>query len=286
MTTDIKNVMPEFKAIVNWSGGLCSFWAAKRVIDKHGPTATTLLFADTLIEAPDLYQFNQQASALLGVGITRVSKEMTPWELFRKQGMIANNRFPICSIYLKRAVLDEWIEANCCPASSVIYLGFDWTECHRLEHIRTARPDWRFEAPMTEAPIWDKCKMQSEAEKLGLVIPQLYRLGFPHNNCGGRCVRAGISHWVKLYKELPERFLEWEMEELNTIKDLTARGISSRWFSFLRDRRGGTVKTLTLQSLRLRIEAGEKFRGDDWGGCGCGGVVEATNGELVGSIKT
>lgn len=267
--------------VVNFSGGVCSFWAAKRVVDRHGPSNVTLLFADTLIEDPELYQFNQQAAALLGVPITRVSKELTPWQLFRQQGMIANNRFPICSIYLKREMLDKWIEQNCQPASTTIYLGFDWTEHHRLEHICKSRPEWKFEAPMTEEPIWDKCRMLVEAERIGLNMPLLYKLGFSHNNCGGRCVRAGISHWVKLYELLPNRFMEWENEELATIKSLTNRGVSSAWLSFLRDRRGGTTKTMTLQSLRLRIEAGEKFRTDDWGGCGCGGVAEATKEELA-----
>ena len=263
------------KHIVNFSGGWCSFWAAKRVVDQHGPTDVTLLFADTIIEDPELYLFNAKASALLGVPITRVSKELTPWQLFRQQGMIANNRFPICSIYLKREVLDGWIETSCDPAQTTIYLGFDWTEQHRLDHIRKSRPEWSFEAPMIEAPIWDKCRMQSEALKLGFMLPKLYELGFPHNNCGGRCVRAGISHWVHLWNTLPERYLEWEREELATIKELTERGVSSAWFSFLRDRRGGTTKTMTLAALRQRIEAGEVLDKHDWGGCGCGGVFEA-----------
>lgn len=263
------------KHVVNFSGGWCSFWAAHRVIQRHGPADVTLLFADVLIEDPELYLFNAKASALLGVPITRVSREMTPWELFRKQGMIANNRFPICSIYLKREPLDEWINANCQPSDTTLYLGFDAGEAHRLEHIRAARPEWRIEAPMTESPIWSKCQMEAEGIKLGLESPLLYKLGFPHNNCGGRCVRAGISHWVHLLHTLPERFAEWEHEELATIKNLTERGVSSEWFSFLRDRRGGVTKPMTLQTLRLRVEAGEQLDKHEWGGCGCGGVVEA-----------
>lgn len=280
------------KHVVNWSGGLCSFWAAWRVAEKYGTADMVLLFADTLIEDAELYEFNTQASALIGVPVTRISREVTPWQLFRRQGLIGNSRFPICSVILKREPLDEWMSGNCSDRhqetqgvlfgqprpSATRYLGFDWTEGHRLIDLRRELPQWRIEAPMTEEPIWDKCRMQREAEALGLKIPQLYGLGFPHNNCGGRCVRAGISHFVHLYRVLPDRFLEWMQEESDARADFIARGIEP--LSILKDRRGGEVKSLWLTDLKTRIESGEQFPRDEWGGCGCGGAV-GQSGESV-----
>jgi hypothetical protein len=272
--------------VVNFSGGLCSFWAAHRVVQRHGKDNVVLLFADTLIEDEDLYAFNESAAALLGIPITRVGGELTPWELFRREGMIGNSLYPICSVYLKREPLNAWHRANCKDeheqrqgafwddgrAPAVLYMGFDWTEENRLADLRREHPTWRIEAPMTEAPIWDKCRMQREAEKIGLPIPKLYGLGFPHNNCGGRCVRAGISHWVHLYHVLPLRFVEWRDEETRTAEQFRQRGIEP--LSILKDRRGGASKSLWLSELQARIEAGEKFPGDEWGGCGCGGATQ------------
>src|ERR1700735_1340103 len=100
------------KHIVNFSGGWCSFFAAKRVVEKFGILDTVLLFADTLVEDPELYAFNDLASAHLGVPITRISSEITPWELFRRERMIGNNKYPICSVYLKRELLDAWMLAH------------------------------------------------------------------------------------------------------------------------------------------------------------------------------
>lgn len=259
--------------VVNFSGGVCSFWAAHRVVEKHGRLGVFLLFADVLIEDEELYEFNEQCSKILDVPITRVSREMEPWELFRKEGLIGNTRFPICSVRLKREPLDEWHRQNCLEMASTIYLGFDWSEHHRLDDIRAEHPNWHFEAPMCEPPLWDKCRMFEECEKLGIKIPRLYTLGFPHNNCGGRCVRAGISHWVQLLRLLPERYADWERKELATIADFNARGVSSAGFTILRDRRGGTTKPMTLETLRKRVEAGEQFPTDEWGGCGCGGAT-------------
>ncbi len=259
------------RRIVNFSGGLCSFWAAHRVVDRYGPKDVTLLFADTLEESADLYEFNSKASEILGVPITRISEEMDVWTLFRKQGLIGNNRFPICSVKLKREPLDLWHRQNCLEMDAVLYVGFDWNEDDRVRDLQKALHPWRVEAPMMESPIWTKCKMEEEAVKLGLPIGEAYSLGFPHNNCGMRCVRAGITHWVHLFKVKPDRFLDWEQKECDTAEDFRQRGIEP--LSMLKDRRGGETRNLYLRDLRKRIESGEKFNEFDWGGCGCGGAA-------------
>ena len=45
------------KHIVSFSGGMGSFAEAKSCVDKFGKENVSLLFADTLGEAPDLYRF-------------------------------------------------------------------------------------------------------------------------------------------------------------------------------------------------------------------------------------
>lgn len=270
------------KHVVNFSGGACSFWAAYRTIEQHGRDNVVLLFADTLYEHPDLYEFNRMAEELLGVQITRITEGWTPWQLFRLEGMIGNDRFPICSTKLKREPLNAWMEEhfemvigqeNFLKPPGVAVLGFDWTEYHRVEAFQAQHPNWRVSSPMTERPLWDKCKMLAECERLGFKTPQLYALGFPHNNCGGFCVKAGISHFVHLYKVMPERFRQIEMEEYYCRQHLKMRGVSNWQFTVLKDRRGGEPKPLTFTELRHRIEAGEKFSALDWGGCGCGGAT-------------
>jgi len=271
-------IMP--KHIVNLSGGACSFWAADRVANKFGTSDMVLLFADTLIEDKELYDFNDWTAEYFGVPITRVSREITPWELFRREGLIANNRFPICSTKLKREPLDEWHKANVTPKNSlfgepdIIYIGFDWSEAHRVKAVREALPEYNIEAPMCEwPPVWDKCKITTELEHLYGKSLKAYADGFPHNNCGRRCVRAGITHFVRLYKTDPEQFLDWEREETQTIKEFTGRGISTEWATVLKDRRGGKTKPLTFTQLRERILADDSTLPKyDWGGCGCGGV--------------
>lgn len=268
------------KYIVNFSGGLCSFWASHRCVERFGADSVIHLFADTLIEDEDLYRFNKSASEYLGVQFVRVSREQTPWQLFREQGCIANNQHPICSVYLKRELLDGWSDANYemvqaqsnfLKESATLVIGFDWTEQERLNRLRLAKPEVKIIAPMCEwEPVWDKCRMEREAEKIGLPKCGLYVEGFPHNNCGGTCVRAGFAHWAHLLKLRPKRYAQWENEELETIENFKGRGIEP--FTILKDRRGATTKNLTLREFRLRVEAGESFDRHDWGGCGCASV--------------
>lgn len=246
----------------NFSGGLGSFFACRRAIAKHGRENFTLLFADVLMEDEDLYRFIAEASDYLRVPITRISKEMTPWDLFEKEKMMGNSRFPLCSVHLKRKLLDKWRKENCVEMDTIVYLGHDWTEEHRVADARAAMPNWRIEAPMCEAPLWDKCRMIEEVKKLGIQPPRLYGMGFPHNNCGGFCVKAGQAHFAQLLKQMPERYALHEAKE-------EAFRAKVGDHSVMKDRRGGVTKSLTMKMLRQRIEAGESFDRNDWGGCGC-----------------
>lgn len=239
------------KHVVNLSGGACSLLAADRLLRRSDVNRddVTFLFADTLIESPDLYELNDRTAEYFGIPITRVSKEITPWELFRQQHVIGNDRIPVCSVELKRKPLWDWLY-NTFPVEVflgqvTVYVGFDWTEVNRLTDLRREHPQVHIEAPMTEPPYLNKCEMVSEIEAMGLPVPRAYREGFPHNNCNRRCVRAGISHFVHLLKIDPAAYDEWEQEERNTIAEFIANGVSSGERAILKDRRGGKAKPLT-----------------------------------------
>lgn len=248
------------KAIVQFSGGAGSFGAALGAIERYGQENVTLLFADTLIEDADLYRFLDDAAVALGIPITRIADGRTPWELFRDERFIGNTRVDLCSRVLKRDLLRQWIEANADPSDAVIVLGIDWTEVHRFERAVPRWAPWTLWAPLCEPPYRDKHDILASA---GIAPPRLYAMGFPHNNCGGFCVKAGISQFKLLLQQMPERYLEHEAEERRTI-ELIGKDVA-----ILRDRRGGTTRPMTMEALRLRMALGEKVPDDEWGGCGC-----------------
>jgi hypothetical protein len=257
------------KHVVQYSGGLCSFWAAHRVIAKHGKENVTLLFADTMMEDEDLYRFNVDAEKFLGVTITRIADGRTPWDVMRDERVIGRSGLDVCSRILKRELLDKWRFSNTTPDSSMFYLGLDWTEGHRMNGdaqrdgmVKKFAP-WTVKAPMMDEPIWDKCRMMKELAAIGIKLPHLYTLGFPHNNCGGFCIKAGQAHFAQLLRLMPERYAFHESKEQEM------RAIVGD-YSVMNDRRGGGgKKVMTLETFRKRVEAGEDFDRHDWGGCGC-----------------
>lgn len=315
-----------------FSGGLGSWMTAKRVADQHGTDDLVLLFADVKGDSTsphsgedeDTYRFIIEAAAnALDValpsemptadwltarhlvdagyvpGLIRVgdAQGRDIWQIFRDDRFLGNSRLANCSKYGKQKPCRDWLDANCDPADTVLYVGLDWSEPHRIPANRLGyahafdRPcvdikaclpfangvpgavpckrhlgerAWRVEFPMTKAPLLDKAQMMALCEAEGIEVPRLYRAGFPHNNCGGGCVRAGQAQFELLLREHPERYRYWEARE-QELRDHLDSDVS-----ILRDRTGGTSRPMTLRAFREGIEAqADLFDPLDFGGCGC-----------------
>ena len=250
--------------VVMFSGGAGSWAAARRVAERHGPP--TLLFADTMMEDEDLYRFLDEAAADVGGDLVRIADGRTPWDVFRDVRFLGNTRVDPCSRILKREVCDAWLDANCDPASTVVYLGIGWDEAHRFEAARGrfAAKGWRCEAPMCEAPYLTSAQVLDAMRDRVIEPPRLYAMGFPHNNCGGFCVKAGQAHFERLLRELPDRYAYHEAQE-GALREHIGKDVA-----ILRDRVGGSVSPLTLRAFRERIERQPTlFDRFEWGGCGC-----------------
>ena len=255
----------QVRFVVQYSGGVGSYEAARRLVDREGREGVVLLFADTLIEDPDLYRFLDQSSALLGVPVTRVADGRTPWQVFRDERFIGNARRDPCSKILKRQLCDRWVRENAPDAVRVF--GLDWSEGHRIKAVRErmAEAGWMTEFPLDEPPLFHKPSSIRRMEKDGLDVPRLYRLGFAHNNCGGFCIKAGHGHYAMLLEKLPEVYAHHEAEEQSVVAMLARDDVG-----VMTDRRGGQRRAMTMRQFRERVQRGDlRPDMDDVGGCGC-----------------
>lgn len=254
--------------IVNVSGGLTSFEALRRTLEKHGKENTHAIFADTLIEDEDLYRFLDDQERYFDIKIERLADGRTPWQAMKDRRCImlrlANGaEVAPCSMELKRGVIDKEIAKRYEPGTYTRVFGMDWTEMHRVERLQKelSSPTW---FPLLEKPYADKCHIADFLKQIGIKVPRLYGLGFDHNNCGGMCIKAGQAHWANLYFKLPERYAEAEARE-EEIRQFLEKDIS-----ILKDRRGGKSVPMTLRAFRERLEQDDtNYDKDDWGGCGC-----------------
>jgi hypothetical protein len=250
--------------IVNVSGGLTSYEALRRTIAKYGIENTRPVFADTKIEHPDLYRFLDDQERLFGIKIVRLADGRTPFEVMKDRRVITIKQMAPCSQELKRAVIDKWIYENFIWEPYTRVFGMDWSELDRIERLTLDLAPSLVWFPLTEPPFVDKCHIATDLEKLGIKPPELYTLGFAHNNCGGGCVKAGQAHWALLLRTLPDTYAMWEAKE-EEIRQYLHKNIS-----ILKDRRGGgPARPTTLRAFRERLEAGGEYESDEWGGCGC-----------------
>jgi hypothetical protein len=231
--------------IVQYSGGIGSWAAARRVIAAHGTADLVLLVADTRVEDPDLWRFVHDSTRQIGVAPTVVADGRTPFQVFRDQRFLGNSRLAPCSAILKQRPARAWLHAHADPTDTLLYVGIDWSEAHRTAAIVKGWAPWTVRFPMCDPPYLTKQDMLDAARADGLTPPRLYELGFSHNNCGGVCVRGGQKHWLHLLSVFPDRYAEAEAREQQLRTQLGDVAI-------LRERRGGVSRPLTLTELRRR----------------------------------
>jgi len=273
--------------------------AAKITAEKYGTDDLWIVFADVkgnslsphAGEDEDAYRFLVESAAnIYGVEYDPVctprdfaewklpqlvwlNEGRDIWQVFHDNRFLGNSRLANCSKFLKQIPCRQWLDRNCDPADTTVYVGIDWTESHRLPAIERAYLPFKAEAPLTASPYLfspDEVKAAWTAE--GVAIPRLYKAGFPHNNCGGFCVRAGQAQFELLLREHPARYAYHEAQEEDLRQYLDAD------VAILRDRTRGTSTPLTLRRFRERIEDQPALVEDfDWGGCGCFVAEEATS---------
>ena len=251
------------KHVVMFSGGVGSWMTATRVAERAGTKDLILLFADTKMEDQDLYRFLEEAAAQVGGQLVNTAEGRDPWQVFFDTRYLGNTRIDPCSRVLKREHLRKWLTDNCDPADTTVYLGIDWSEGHRFERARPYWDPWRIEAPLCDKPYLDKGQMIAALGQFGIKPPRLYEMGFPHNNCGGFCIKAGQAHFKLLLEKLPDVYAYHEGREQEL------RAYLNKDVAILRDRTGGTTTPLTLKTFRERIQHGESCDETEWGGCGC-----------------
>ena len=267
------------KHVVMFSGGIGSWAAAKMVAGTFGTENLYLVFSDVKGNNPsphvgedeDTYRFVEEAAKNVGGTFVYLNEGRDIWEVFKDRNFLGNSRLAHCSFELKQKPARKWLVENCKSENTIVYVGIDWTETHRLPAIiKNYKPYLAF-APLTEPYYHSEDKMYYDKNELiqwardeGLTTPRLYDYGFSHNNCGGGCVRAGQAQFKKLLEIMPERFAIWEEKEQEVIRHI------GKDVSILTEMKNGVKRPLPLVELRRRVESAPTLIDEtDIGGCGC-----------------
>lgn len=212
--------------IIFFSGGKGSFAVACLVKEKYPDDNIILYFTDTKWEDEDLYRFIDEASDKLKLPMLTHADGRNPIELMYDQKVVFNSRIGQCSIVLKVNVASNFIKKGIEPKivkwrnkqylkdqnfreNAILYFGIDWTEMHRLDPVQRNWKPFKVEAPLVDEVV----NVDELLDKYDIKQPRLYDLGFAHNNCKGRCVKAGQGHFTNLKEKLPGTFKEIKEQE-------------------------------------------------------------------------
>lgn len=212
--------------IIMYSGGKGSF-AVADYVKTHYPNDNILLyFTDTKWEHPDLYRFLYEGADKLELPLLIHADGRNPMQLMFDDKVVFNSRIGQCSIKLKAGVSSDYIRKGKVPNEEkwynkeflksgdfrnepILYFGIDWTEEHRRHAIERNWSPYQVELPLIDNVI-DEDEVLAKHK---IKQPRLYELGFSHNNCFGRCVKAGQGHFKNLHAKLPDVFRDTKERE-------------------------------------------------------------------------
>jgi 3'-phosphoadenosine 5'-phosphosulfate sulfotransferase (PAPS reductase)/FAD synthetase len=249
------------KYVVQYSGGMSSFMCAY-LLSARGDDFD-LLFADTNCEDADLYRFNADVERYFGKKIIRLDNEgMDIWDAQIKVKMQANTVHDSCSRVLKREPLKKYIKENYSPNNTVLVFGIGGEEKHRTKSLEFNYAPYKCEFPLIDAGV-RKLQIEALLDEIGIDCPRLYEFNFPHNNCGGFCVKAGQKQAALLYKHFPQTYAYHEDKQEAMFATLGAK------HGTIRKQINGEMHYLSLKDFRLILQSGEQPDLFDEGGCAC-----------------
>jgi len=213
-------------------------------------------------EHRDAFRLKEAVEKRFNIEIEDIGIGKTPIQVFDEQNFLGNTRFDNCSRVLKREAMLAFMKREY-PRGANIYIGIG---AHEIDRQMAIRMNWQKSGytvlmPLIEKSYINRDMLMSLCMGLFGFVPELYALGFEHNNCHGACVKAGKKQWSKLLKYFPHIYQQWEECEerirANTGKDV----------AILREMKKGVKGYITLKEFRMRGEIIDILPDDNETGC-------------------
>lgn len=229
--------------VVMFSTGLSSAVLLDKVQQKHGRENTVALFTDTKWEDEDNYRFGMQVINKLNAKQVYMCDGRTPPEIWYQSRFLVGAGGSPCTRKLKIDQTRKFVKES--GRDITLYFGIDADEEHRTYAIeqRYGAMGVKCEFPLCEEPMHKLQMVDICQQEWRIKIPRMYNEGFSHANCGGRCVKAGQEHFIRLMKVWPQRFKE--------IADIERRfqEVTNSDICILRATRNGEKIKLPLREL-------------------------------------
>lgn len=190
------------KVIARFSCGAASAVATKLAIQKYGDSVE-VYYNDTGSEHEDNNRFIRDCENWFGQKVNRIKSEdyADIYEVFEKKKFLVSPKGAPCTSLLKRIPGDSvW------NIGDVEIFGYTAEEEGRLKKFRADNNERIIETPLIEH-LLTKQDCFGILDRVGIELPEMYKLGFRNNNCIG-CVKArdSIDYWKRGRKFFPDQF--------------------------------------------------------------------------------
>lgn len=214
------------RVLSRFSCGAASAVATKLAIEKYGD-AVEIYYTDTGSENPDNVRFIRDCEAWFGkpVNVLKSEKFNNIDEVFEARKFLVNHKGAPCTSEMKRIPGDKvW------RVGDVEIYGYHNAERHRVVKWQAQNTERIIECPLIDRDL-SKADALGILDRVGIVLPLMYRQGFANNNCIG-CVKArdNINYWKRIRKFYPVEFARRASQERKlgvAINRITRKGVRS-----------------------------------------------------------
>lgn len=190
--------------ILCWfSCGAASAVATKLTIDRYSKTNEIIVVRNIVREEhPDNERFASDCEKWFGQKIVNTLNEKydgSIYNVFEAKKYIAGIYGAPCTMELKKEVRRKFQK----PGDFHVF-GFTLGEEHRVERILDNNNDMKLIDILIDQRLTHSDCLHIIGQQ-GIVMPEMYRLGYKNNNCIG-CVKGQAGYWNKIRVDFPDQF--------------------------------------------------------------------------------
>ena len=188
------------RTVVWFSCGVASAVAAKIVVSDERFDNVVIARCRIDEEHPDNDRFSDECQEWFQQEIVILESEKfgsSICNVFEKERYMSGPYGASCTRALKRRVREAFQEPD-----DVHVFGYCAEEAHRVDRFIDSNNDIEIYSPLVEAGLSHKDCL-AIVGRAGIEIPEMYKLGYKHNNCIGCVKSSSAGYWNKVRETHP-----------------------------------------------------------------------------------
>lgn len=190
--------------VISWfSCGAASAYATYLASKKYGDRLEAV-YCRVAEESPDNLRFLNEFVDATGIDVKIIGDEKhncSIFDVFRARKFIKGQTGAPCTMVLKKDVRKAYQRHD-----DVQIFGYTSEEMNRVDRFIDSNNEVDADFILVDSNI-SKRDCMDWFQSMGFTMPEMYRLGYPNNNCIG-CVKGGMGYWNHIRKDFPDQFIK------------------------------------------------------------------------------